>query len=52
MNSDIYVEWDAANLGMAGTFGGQAGVHSYPGTLMHEAMHAFWQFWDGFPDHV
>ena len=52
MNSDIYVEWVRGEPGMAGTSGvNRAGVgHSYPGTLMHEAMHAFWQFWDGFPE--
>ena len=51
MNSDIYIEWVRGEPGYGGYLWGRAGIgHSYPGTLMHEAMHAFWQFWDGFPE--
>ena len=51
MNSNIRIEWERGEPGYGGHLWGKAGVgHSYPGTLMHEVMHAFWQFWDGFPE--
>ena len=51
MNNDILIEWRRGEPGWAGHLHGYVGVgHSYLGTLMHEAMHAFWQFWDGFPE--
>ncbi len=51
MNSDIHIGWERGEPGYAGAQWGKPTVgHSYPGTLMHEAMHVFWQFWDGFPE--
>ena len=51
MNSDIFIEWVRGEPGYGGHLWGRAGIgHSYPGTLMHEVMHSFWQFWDGFPE--
>ena len=36
---------------MPGRTGGKPTVgHSYPGTILHEVMHVFWDFWDGFPE--
>ena len=49
MNNDILIEWRRGEPGWAGHLRGYVGIgHSFLGTLMHEAMHAFWQFWDGF----
>ena len=51
MNNDILIEWMRGEPGSAGHLWGRAGIgHSFLGTLMHETMHAFWQFWDGFPE--
>ena len=51
MNNDILVEWRRGEPGWAGHLHGYVGIgHSWLGTLMHEAMHAFWQFWDRFPE--
>ena len=51
MNNDILIEWRRGEPGWAGHLHGYVGIgHSWLGTLMHETMHAFWQFWDGFPE--
>ena len=51
MNNNILIEWRRGQPGWAGHLHGYVGIgHSYLGTLMHEAMHAFWQLWDGFPE--
>ncbi len=51
MNNDILIEWRRGEPGWAGHLHGYVGIgHSYTGALMHEAMHAFWQFWDGFQE--
>ncbi len=51
MNNNILIEWRRGEPGWAGYLFGYVGVgQSHPGTLMHEVMHAFWQFWDGFPE--
>ena len=51
MNNDIHIGWERGEPGYAGARWGRPTVgHSYPGTLMHEVMHVFWDFWDGFPE--
>ena len=51
MNNDIFIEWRRGQPGWAGSFGGYVGIgHSGLGALMHESMHAFWEYWDGFPE--
>ncbi len=51
MNSDIQIRWERGEPGYAGAQWGRPTIgHSYPGTLMHEVMHVFWHFWDGFPE--
>ena len=50
MGNDILIEWKRGEPGWAGYRGGYVGIgHSDLWTLMHETMHAFWQYWDGFP---
>ncbi len=37
--------------GWAGAWRNNVGIgHSNPKTLMHEVMHVFWTYWDGFPE--
>ena len=37
--------------GWAGAWDNNLGIgHPDPWTLMHEAMHIFWSYWDGFPE--
>ena len=51
MTNDILIEWKRGEPGWAGYIHGYVGIgHSNPGVLVHEAMHAFWEFWDGFPE--
>ena len=51
MNNDILIEWRRGEPGWAGYIWGYAGIgHSWWGALIHEVLHAFWQFWDGFPE--
>ena len=51
MNSDILIDWRRGEPGWAGHIQGYVGIgHSDLGTLMHESMHAFWQFWRGSPE--
>ncbi len=50
MNNDIYIERRRGEPGWAGYIKGYVGVgQGGLGTLMHETMHAFWEYWDGFP---
>ncbi len=51
MTDDILIEWRRGEPGWAGYIHGYVGIgHSNPGVLIHEVMHAFWEFWDGFPE--
>ncbi len=51
MTNNILIEWRRGEPGWAGHIYGYVGIgHSFIGTLMHEAMHAFWQAWDGFAE--
>ena len=51
MNSDILIERIPGEPGYAGALRGRAGVgHTYLGAILHEVMHVFWQYWDGFPE--
>ena len=51
MNTAILIKRIEGEPGYAGHLFGRAGIgHSYPGALMHEVMHSFWQFWDGFTE--
>ncbi len=51
MNNDIRIERIPSEPGYAGARWGSPTIgHSYPGTIMHETMHVFWHFWDGFPE--
>ena len=51
MNSDIHIGWIPSEPGYAGARWGSPTVgHSYSGALLHEVMHVFWHFWDGFPE--
>ena len=51
MNNDIHIDWRRGQPGWAGYLHGYVGIgHSFLGTMMHESMHAFWEYWKGFPD--
>ena len=51
MNNDIRIEWIPSEPGYAGAHWGRPTIgHSNPGTILHETMHVFWHFWDGFPE--
>ena len=51
MNNDILIEWMRGEPGWAGAGSGYVGIgHSFLATLLHEAMHVFWTYWDGFPE--
>lgn len=51
MTNDILIQWERGEPGWASHLYGRAQIgHSYMLSFMHEAMHAFWQFWDGFPE--
>ena len=51
MNNDIRIEWIPGEPGYAGAHWGRPTIgQSNPGTILHETMHVFWRFWDGFPE--
>ena len=51
MNRDITIERVPGEPGYAGASWGRARVgHTYLGAILHEVMHVFWHFWDGFPE--
>ncbi|MDE2860320.1 MAG: fibronectin type III domain-containing protein [Chloroflexota bacterium] len=51
MNNDIQIAWARGEPFIGRAYWGKPTVgHRFPGTLMHEVMHVFWHFWDGFPE--
>ena len=51
MNEDIFIERMRGQPGYAGYTVGRVRIgHSGLVALMHETMHAFWRYWDGFPE--
>ena len=51
MHQHIQVVRMVGEPGWAGVWGNNLGIgHPGPWTMMHEAMHLFWSYWDGFPE--
>ncbi len=51
MHRHIQVRRMAGEPGWAGVWANNLGIgHPDPWTMMHETMHLFWSYWDGFPE--
>ena len=51
MHQHIQVVRMVGEPGWAGVWANYLGIgHPGPWTMMHEAMHLFWSYWDGFPE--
>ena len=49
--NDVHVHRMVGEPGWAGAWWHNFGIgHPDPWTFMHEAMHVFWGYWDGFPE--